>query len=70
MIHHWAIVENVIDLVKVSTKKNPTYMITKTIPMEKFRAFLNSSMFSKEKVENGLLRGSHVKKQKGGKKLI
>ena len=31
----------VIDLVKISMKKNPADMITKTIPMEKFRASLN-----------------------------
>ena len=41
MIRHWVVLENVIDLVKVSTKKNSTYMMTKTIPVEKFKAFLN-----------------------------
>ena len=38
MIHHWVIVENVIDLVKIS---NLVDMMTKTIPMEKFRVSLN-----------------------------
>jgi len=28
-----------IDSVKINTKKNPTDMMTKTIPVEKFRAF-------------------------------
>jgi len=31
----------VIDLVKICTKKNPKDMMTKTIPVKKFRAFLN-----------------------------
>ena len=33
--------DKVIDSVKISTKKNPADMMTKTIPVEKFRAFLN-----------------------------
>jgi len=41
MIRHWVIVEMVINLVKISTKKNLANMITKTIPVEKFRASLN-----------------------------
>jgi len=32
--------DNVIDLVKISMKKNPADMMTKTIPIEKFRASL------------------------------
>ena len=40
-IRHWIVLENVIDLVKISTKKNPVDMIIKTIPVEKFRASLN-----------------------------
>ena len=55
-----------IDLVKISTKKNPADMMTKTIPVEKFRASLNSIKFSKDKVANRLLGGSQVKLQKGG----
>jgi len=39
-IHHWVVAEKVIDLVKISTKKNPADMMTKTIPMENFRASL------------------------------
>ena len=31
----------VIDLVKISTKKNPADMMMKTIPVEKFRVSLN-----------------------------
>jgi len=31
----------VIDLVKISMKKNPADMMMKTIPVEKFRASLN-----------------------------
>ena len=38
-IRQWVVDDKVIDLVKVSMKKNPTDMMTKTIPMEKFRAF-------------------------------
>jgi len=34
-------IEKVIDLVKISTKKNPTDMMTKTILVEKFRASMN-----------------------------
>ena len=30
--------DKVIDVVKINTKKNPTNMMTKTIPMEKFGA--------------------------------
>jgi len=33
--------DKVIDFIKISTKKNPTDMMTKTIPVEKFRASLN-----------------------------
>jgi len=33
--------DKVIDLVKISTKKNPADMMTKTISVEKFRASLN-----------------------------
>jgi len=33
--------DKVIDLVKISTKKNPAEMMTKTIPVEKFRAYMN-----------------------------
>jgi len=33
--------DKVIDLVKISTKKNPVDMMTKTILVEKFRAFMN-----------------------------
>jgi len=40
-ICHWVVVEKVIDLVKINTKKNPTDMMTKTITVEKFRASLN-----------------------------
>ena len=37
-IRQWVMDDKVIDLVKISTKKNPANMITKTIPMVKFRA--------------------------------
>ena len=40
-LRHWVVVEKVIDLVKISTKKNPTDMMTKIIPVEKFRAYIN-----------------------------
>ena len=40
-IRHWVVIEKVIDLVKISTKKNPIDMMTKTILMEKFRASMN-----------------------------
>jgi len=40
-IRHWVVLEKVIDLVKISTKKNLADMMIKTIPMEKFRASLN-----------------------------
>jgi len=33
--------DKVIDLIKISTKNNPAYMMMKTIPVEKFRASLN-----------------------------
>jgi len=36
-IHQWVVDDKMIDLVKISTKKNPTEMLTKTIPVEKFR---------------------------------
>ena len=40
-IHHWVVVEKVIDLVKISTIKNLAVIMTKTIPTKKFRASLN-----------------------------
>jgi len=40
-IRQWVVDDKVIDLVKISTKKNPADMMTKTIPVEKFRASLN-----------------------------
>ena len=60
----------VIDLIKISIKKNPTNMMTKTIMMEKFKASLNFIMLSKDKVENGLLGESCVKSQKRGENLF
>jgi len=33
--------DKLIDLVKINTKKNPTDMMTKIIPVEKFKASLN-----------------------------
>ena len=41
MIRYWVVVENIIDLVKIDTKKNPIDMMATTIPVEKFRASLN-----------------------------
>ena len=40
-IRQWVVDNKMIDLVKLSTKKNPTDMMTKTIPVKKFRASLN-----------------------------
>ena len=40
-IRQWVVNDKVIDLVKISTKKNPANMMTKTIQMEKFRASLS-----------------------------
>ena len=40
-IHQWIVDDKVIDLVKISPKKNPADMMTKIIPLEKFRAPLN-----------------------------
>ena len=40
-IRQWVVDDKVIDLVKISTKKNPSDMMTKTIHVEKFRASLN-----------------------------
>ena len=39
-IRQWVVDDNVIDLVKISTKKNPADMMTKTVPVEKFRLSL------------------------------
>ena len=39
--HKWVMDDKVIDLIKTSTKKNLAYMMTKTIPVEKFRVSLN-----------------------------
>jgi len=41
MIRYWVVVENIIDLVKIDTKKNPIDMMATTIPVEKIRASLN-----------------------------
>jgi len=40
-IRQWVVDDKVIDLVKISTKKNPVDMKTKTIPVEKFKASQN-----------------------------
>jgi len=40
-IRQWVMNNKVINLVKISTKKNAADMMTKTIPVEKFRASLN-----------------------------
>ena len=40
-IRQWVVDDKVIDLVKISTKKNSAYMMTKAIPVKKFRASLN-----------------------------
>ena len=40
-IHQWVVDDKVIDLVKISTKKNLAKMMMKTIPVEKFRVSLN-----------------------------
>ena len=57
IIRQWVVNDKLIDLVKISTKKKPANMMTKIIPVEKFRASLNFIKVS----------GSHVKSQKGGK---
>jgi len=41
MIRHSVAVKNVIDLIKISTKKYPADMMTKIVPVEKFRVSLN-----------------------------
>ena len=40
-ICQWVVDDKVIDLVKISTKNNPADVMTKIIPVEKFRASLN-----------------------------
>jgi len=55
----------VIDLININTKKNPTDK-TKNILVRSSEHLCTSSRFSKGKVVNGVLRGSHVKSQKGG----
>ena len=40
-IRQWVVDDKVINLVKISTKKNPADMMTKTIPVEKFITSLN-----------------------------
>jgi len=40
-IRQWVVDDKVIDFIKISKKKNPADMMTKTIPAEKFRASLN-----------------------------
>jgi len=40
-IHQWVVDDIVIDLIKISTKKNPADMMMKIIPVEKFRVSLN-----------------------------
>ena len=43
-IRQWVVDDKVIDLIKINTKKNPADMMTKIIPVEKFRASLNLSL--------------------------
>ena len=40
-IRQWVIDDKEIDLVKISTKKNPAHMMRKTIPVGKFGVSLN-----------------------------
>ena len=40
-IRQWVVDDKVIDLIKISMKKNPGDMMIKIIPVEKFIAFLN-----------------------------
>jgi len=40
-IRQWVIDDKVIDLIKISKKKNSADMMIKIIPVEKFRASLN-----------------------------
>ena len=40
-IRQWVVDDKMIDLVKISMKKNPADMMTKTILLEKFRTSLN-----------------------------
>ena len=40
-IRQWIVNDKVIDLMKINTKKNLADIMTKTIPVEKFRASLN-----------------------------
>ena len=39
-IRQWVMDDKMIDLVKISTKKNPADMMMKSIPVEKFRTSL------------------------------
>jgi len=66
-ICQWVINDKVIDLVKISIKKNLAEMMTKIISVEKFKAYLNFIKASKGKVENELLGESHVKSKRGKK---
>ena len=59
-IRHWVVVENVIDLVKIGTKKNPTDMMTKIIPVKKFRASLNFINKPIEIEDDSVCRRLHV----------
>ena len=40
-ICQWVVDDKLIDLVKINMKKNPAYMMTKTISVDKFRVPLN-----------------------------
>jgi len=63
-------VENVSDLIKINTKKNPAVMMIKCTPVERFKVFLNFIKVSKGKVETGHLGESHMKSQKVGETLF
>jgi len=65
-IHQWVMDGKVIDLLKISTKKNPTNMMTKTILVKKFRASLNFIKVLQRYIGEWVLGGIHVKSQKRG----
>ena len=66
MIHQWVAAKKVIDLIKISAKKNPTTMMIKTISVEKLRAFLNFINVLQRLGRKWVLERSRVKSQKGG----
>ena len=67
-IRQWVVDDKMINLVKISTKKNPANMMTKTIPVKKFRVSLNFIKILQRKNDERALGRGPCEVTKGGER--